>query len=370
MPLFSGTPVQRVNIAAGNAAPLSKDQKAFNKLIKSIELARQKIAQWEAAIPLFRQRYVAELLPLAEKETDLQMSLAEALDRTFEQKALTKTERRKLSHLISDLTEQVLAQREGEAIKALYNKHSHSDFDAEEAAQLDAMKSMLEGVLGMNLGDDVDMRSPEEVMKKLEAEYRTQHEDWQEQQANRKKSARELAKEARLEAEEKQMSQSVREVYRKLASSLHPDRETDPEECRRKTELMQRVNQAYEKGNLLQLLELQLELEHIDQAHLAGLSADRLKRYVKILKGQLAELEDEALRIEDEFAAQFGLPPFQRHKPSGLMPMLHADLAECETSIRQLKLQLEAAGHLPSLKGWLKQVSIRRQGRRDLDFPF
>ena len=90
----------------------------------------------------------------------------------------------------------------------------------------------------------------------------------------------------------------------------------------------------------------------------------------KILKSQLADLDDEALRIEDEFASQFGLPTFEKHKPSGLMPMLHADIAYCESSIRQLKLQLEACGHLPSLKGWLKQVSIRRQGRRDLDFPF
>jgi curved DNA-binding protein CbpA len=42
----------------------------------------------------------------------------------------------------------------------------------------------------------------------------------------------------------------VREVFRKLASELHPDRETDPAEHARKTELMQRVNQAYKAGDL------------------------------------------------------------------------------------------------------------------------
>lgn len=370
MPLFSETRVKHVNIAANTQAPLSRDQKAFNNLIKKIEAQRKKIADWQTAIPLFRQKYTSELLPLAEKETDLEISLAEALDRAHGQKGLTKPERRKLSNFIVELAEQVLAQREHEGTKVLYNKHSHSDFDADEAAERELAKAMLEGVLGVDLGEDVDLSSPEEVMKKLEAQFRAQQEDWQEAQAKRKKSARELAQEARREAEEKQMSQSVREVYRKLASSLHPDRETDPEEQQRKTELMQRANQAYEKGNLLQLLELQLELEHIDQAHLAGLKPERLKRYIKILKGQLADLEDEVLRIEDEFAAQFGLPPFEKQTPSGIMTLLNVDIADCEMGMRQLKSQIEAAGDLRALKAWLKTLSKRSARNEDLDFLF
>jgi len=59
-------------------------------------------------------------------------------------------------------------------------------------------------------------------------------------------------------------TRAVREVFRKLASELHPDRETDPAEHARKTELMQRVNQTYKAGDLLALLELQLSIEQID----------------------------------------------------------------------------------------------------------
>ncbi len=50
--------------------------------------------------------------------------------------------------------------------------------------------------------------------------------------------------EQRREAEAQQATQSVREVYRKLASALHPDRETDERQREAKTALMQRVNQA------------------------------------------------------------------------------------------------------------------------------
>lgn len=79
-------------------------------------------------------------------------------------------------------------------------------------------------------------------MQRLESQFRAQHEAGQGQTAPRKKTAKQLARDAQREAEEKQMSQSIREVYRKLASALHPDREPDPVERQRKTELMQRAN--------------------------------------------------------------------------------------------------------------------------------
>ena len=55
----------------------------------------------------------------------------------------------------------------------------------------------------------------------------------------------------RREAEVQQATPSVREVYRKLASALHPDRETDEQ---------QRVNEA---DDLLALLELQIEFREV-----------------------------------------------------------------------------------------------------------
>ncbi len=370
MPLFSQKPSLSASIVLKTQAPLSKDQKAFNNLIKKIEAKRAALSDWDTAIPLFKQKYVTDLLPLQEQEMDLQYRLAQALDSAHQQKGLTKGERRKLAVMIVDLAEQVLDHREHGELKALYNKHTQSDFDAEDAAHLDGMKSMLEDILGVDLGEDVDMRSAEDVLKRVEDQLSAEQEEWQAKQAKRKKSAREEAQEARLEAEEKQLSQSIREVYRKLASSLHPDREPDPAEKQRKTELMQHANEAYEKGNLLQLLELQLQLEHIDQAHLAAIGPERLKHYLKILKGQLSELDMEIQRVEDEFAAEFGLAPFAKHDPKGLMPMLKADMAACEANIFQLRESLEAAGDLKQLKAWLKTITLQREPAHDFDLPF
>lgn len=83
----------------------------------------------------------------------------------------------------------------------------------------------------------------------------------------------------------------MREVYRKLASALHPGREPDERQREAKTALMQRVNQAYEANDLLVLLELQLQIEQIDASQIANASEQRLKHYNKVLSDQLTELK-------------------------------------------------------------------------------
>ncbi len=370
MPLFSQKTLQPPSLVLTSAAPLNKDQKAFNTLIKKIDARRTELADWGEAISLFKQQYVSELLPLQDRETALHIQLARSLDMAHGQKGVTKGEKRKLSAMIAELAQVVLARKDDDEIKALYNTHSQSDFDAEEAARQDGMKSLLEEMLGMDLGDDIDLSSPEEVMQRVESQFRTQHEAGHTQTAPRKKTAKQRARDAQREVEEKQMSQSIREVYRKLASALHPDREPDPVERQRKTTLMQRANEAYEKGNLLQLLELQLQLEHIDQAHLATLGAERLKHYIKILKGQLGELETEIQHIEHGFAAEFGLSPFERLRPHDLMPILQDDMAHCEINIQRVQADLENVGDPKQLKAWLKTITLRRQRATDFDLPF
>ena len=370
MPLFGHKPVPTAHIVPSGTAPLSKDQKTFNGLIKKIEERRARLGEWEAIQPVFRQTYTSDLLPLQEQCLDLQWQLARALDEAHGTKGVTKAEKRKLAVLIVDLTEAVLAHKDDGEIKELFNKHSQSDYDEDEAARLSGMKAMLENALGMDLGDDVDMSSPEDVLKRVESQFYAQQEAHAENETSRKKSRREEVRAARQEAEEKQLSQSIRDVFRKLASALHPDREPDPAEKTRKTALMQRANEAYEKGNLLQLLELQLELEHIDQAHLATIRPERLKHYIKILKGQMGDLDMEIQRVEEQLMAEFGLPPFEVLHPRDLLPMLRQDMATCRGQIAELHQQVDTAADQKQLKAWLKTVSLRRHTYSDFDLPF
>jgi hypothetical protein len=124
----------------------------------------------------------------------------------------------------------------------------------------------------------------------------------------------------------------------KLASALHPDRESDPQERERKTALMQRVNQAYAKNNLLQLLELQLELEHIDQSTINEIGEDRLKHYNSILKEQLGELDHEIEHVEAGFRQAYGIPPFIEVSPDTVVRNLAGDITKLQHSIAIWKM--------------------------------
>lgn len=351
--------------------------KAFNRLIKQIEQKRGQLASWEAVVPPYQQKYTSELLPLREASSEWQVKMVHCLDRACDQKGLTKTERSMIASLIADLAGNLLARRDDAALKAVYNKYSQTDCDSEEAAALQGMKSMLENALDIELGDDLATGSPEDLLQRARAQMQEkQAQDdayWQAQEENcakRKKSPKQLAKEAQQQAEEQQVSQSIREVYRKLASALHPDRETDAQERERKTALMQRVNQAYAKNNLLQLLELQLELEHIDQSAINNLSEDRLKHYNKILKEQLGELDMEIHHVEGEFRARFSVSPFVAIFPDRLMRSLASEIVGVKHAIRDIEKDLLAFEDVKNIKAWLKEM--KRQSRMDdfYDVPF
>ena len=105
----------------------------------------------------------------------------------------------------------------------------------------------------------------------------------------------------------KQAGQSVREAFRKLASALHPDRETDPAAREHKTRLMQQANQAYVRNDLLTLLSMQLDLEQIDGQHLANLPEARLAHYNQVLREQLAALQQELGECIAHFGVGVGL---------------------------------------------------------------
>lgn len=367
-----------ISITPNQGQPhLTKAQKAFNNLIKQVEKKRARLMAWETAIPAFQQKYTRELAPLLEASADMQVEMVHCLDQVNAQKGLTKTERCMIADLIIELTGTLLAEREDEKLKALYNKYHHVDYDSQEAAELASMKALFEEMTGFDLGDDVDLRSSEDVMRRAQeqmqekqAQEEAARQAREEHKATRKKSAKQIAKEEKRQAEAQQISLSIREVYRKLASALHPDRETDPQERERKTSLMQRVNQAYEKNNLLQLLELQLELEHIDQSHINNLGEERLAHYNKILKEQLYELDDEIIRVEGDFSMRFGIDPFVQLSPATIMRHLARDIVLTQQAIRNMKQELADLQDIKKAKAWLKKM--HRGSRMDYldDMPF
>ncbi|MCA8276283.1 J domain-containing protein [Burkholderia sp. AU30280] len=369
-----------VAIAPGHeSASLSKAQKAFNTLVQQIEKRRERLGAWEAVMPAFQKKFVDELLPLEQTSTALRIRLLNQLDDAYLQKGLSKAEQRTLSAMIADMARDLLDFSDDAQLKAIHDRHSaadHGGYTAAEPRQT-ASEPEPESTPGVTAEDDLDALSPEALMARMQAELDEQfkrdmaaHEAREAQRAKRKKAPRQSAALAKREAEQAESSRSIREVYRKLASALHPDRETDPLEQERKTVLMQRVNHAYANGKLLQLLELQLEIEQIDRHAINGLGEDRLARYNGILEDQLRELDQEIEDVETGFRRTYGIAPSVKVAPDTVVRMLTRDIAGTQRGIHDLNLTLREFDDPANVKEWLKDMRRRPASSRFDDGPF
>ncbi|MCA8066409.1 J domain-containing protein [Burkholderia sp. AU38729] len=356
-----------VAIAPGHeAASLSNAQKAFNTLVQQIEKRRERLGAWEAAMPAFQKKFVDELLPLEQTSTALRIRLLNQLDDAYLQKGLSKAEQHTLSGMIASMARDLLDFSDDAQLKAIHARHDAADHGSNAAAEPEP-EPKSEPTPGVTKEDDLDALSPEALMARMQAELdaqferdMAQHAAREAQRAKRKKAPRQSAALAKREAEQAEASRSIREVYRKLASALHPDRETDPQEQERKTVLMQRVNHAYANGKLLQLLELQLEIEQIDRHAINGLGEDRLARYNGILEDQLRELDQEIQDVETGFRRTYGIAPSVKVAPDTIMRMLARDIAGTQRSIHDLNLTLREFDDPANVKEWLKDMKRQR----------
>ncbi len=367
-----------VAIAPGHeTASLSKAQKTFNTLVEHIEKRRARLGAWEAVMPAFQKKFVDGLLPLEQEATALRIRLIHLLDDAFLRKGLSKAEQRTLSDLIADMARDLLNVSDDAVLMIIYNRHRASGSVGSAAADPEPAKPESKPTPGMEPADDLDALSPDELAARMQAELDAQferdmaaHAAREAQRAKRKKAPKQSAAQARREAEQAESSRSIREIYRKLASALHPDRETDPREQERKTVLMQRVNHAYAKGNLLQLLELQLEIEQIDRRAIDGLGEARLARYNGILEEQLRELDQEIQHVENDFRRTYGIASSVKVAPDTVIRMLTRDIAGMQRSNQDLGVALREFEDPDKVRDWLKDMKRRPASSRFDDESF
>ena len=333
---------------------LSAGQKKFNGLIRKIESQRQLLADWQQAVPLVQQRYASEFEPLLESCQTLHRELVQFLDAAHDRKGLSKAERQTLRELICEMAASLMGSADHEVMKAIYNRHSTIDFDTEQAQATQALRSMMEESLGLDPNDAAELESPDDLLQRLQEQVQAEQARRAEQREQRRAKRKLSAKQLQQQQEQQQAGQSTREIYRKLVSALHPDRESDPQERERKTALMQRVNQAYAGNKLLDMLQLQLEIEQIDAQHIQTLSEARLKHYNQVLAEQLAELQTETQGYEQGFRQQFGLRPDDPVTPAKLMGTLRNQMQRLQYDIHHLRLERQTLDDMQNLRRWLK----------------
>lgn len=358
-----------------DGTPLGAQQQQFNTLIQQIAAQRELLAQWQQAQQDYRRRYAQELLPALRAFQALLTEHLHWLDAAYARPDLSKADRTTLAdalaRMAADLAQAAQDPAIAAAMTALHQRYAPADAPIPQGrgrgTHLATPSQEVAQGVDMESDPDPDLNDPEALQRYAEQ----QEAQWQAQQAraeaaraahHRTRQRKPSAQERQAQAAAQQASQSVRAVYRKLASALHPDREPDPAERARKTALMQRANQAYADQQLLELLQLQLEIEHIDAAHLARASEERLQHYRHILSAQLQELQAEVQSLRAQLLPWLPGPS----KPSALRKLLRAHLQQLRQDSLHLQDTMRALQTDPqALKAWIK---AQRHGQKAQDF--
>ncbi|MDI3382437.1 hypothetical protein ACFPPF_17005 [Xenophilus aerolatus] len=345
---------RRLLPVAADAPPAHPEQQAFDTFHRRIDAQRALLAEWQAAIDAYEQRYAHDVLPLLTQYRGMHIALLDRLDHAASGGLrLGRTDAKALHELIVDIADSLLLGEDDAtrraALESLRARYAHEpEVPASGAAPAHP--------------DD-----PEALLRRIEAEQAAAEADRAAQRAAHRREA--AARKKQREPAALEAAQSLRAVYRQLVSALHPDREPDPEERQRKTVLMQHVNEAYAAQRLTDLLQLQQSIAEADTrraAQAGSLPADRLAAYNRLLADQLAALQREVRELEADFKARHHLNPHGRLKPGTLGEHLRIEQAKLSNGIREMQREARLLDDADYLKQWVKaQRRMARQAHED-----
>jgi hypothetical protein len=314
----------------------------FAKLLAQIGERRASIALWRDYHEVHQRRLAGELAPAELRWRKAQVSLARLLDRALGDDLLRRADARHAEAVLVDLLEHLLADAPDPALQQIHERYGgarrrgfeHSARttrplqDAEEAPQPEPPGT-------------ADSEQPRSGARN----------------GSTKRGAR--AAQAAADA-----ASAMRQLYRRLVSALHPDREAEETARLRKTELMQRVNRAYESQDLLSLLEISRQ-QGVDAAREPS-ESPHLAHYNVALQQQLQELDAELERLTAPLAATLGRRS-RALTPEHVERALNTDLRVLQKAARELEQDVRLLRDPDILSAWLREQ--RRGARLDDDEP-
>ena len=200
----------------------------------------------------------------------------------------------------------------------------------------------------------------------------TEHQEAFEQTTLDTRVAREAAKQAH-HAKRQQAKQAVignsssgseaqnthnllRNMYRKLASALHPDRARDEAERAHKTALMGQVNAAHDAKDLLTLMRLQLltqtPVAPTQSAYTTSIPKDKLKQAIQQLQAQLQALRDARQLLQTSMQEEWDLP-YGNISAKSLQMALRKEAQDLTNHIAHLQSDVLWLADDAFLKNWL-----------------
>ena len=334
--------------------PVSPEYLAFFALVDDAKALSDKTTALRALVDQYRVTYWGVIRPLQQRQAGLKRAIVVMLDEKLTEAGLSAKQQRLLKRIICR-TAKDFAMQGDDAMRILHDKHSEETLTELEKAQAEEAKAYFEQMMGESLDgeeafdniDDVLHASIERMRKQAQAREKTKE--------KRRKRSGKSASDSGLDALASGTKESLRAIYRQLASALHPDRETDPSKRSQKTKLMSAANTAYSSGDLLALLQLQMKA-NLNEAQIAdSLAADRISALSILLQQKLQHLQRALRDLEIETVAEFVLPSAVSITAPLLKSHLTKTQRDLQSNINDLKADMVSMATSAGLKRWLKE---------------
>ena len=270
---------------ASTALNLAPQHQKLNRLIDEIEQQKQLLATWQQAQHDIRTYTQKALMPAYRELYTTLYAQMQMLWQSLTMYRLSKTDTLIIEDKIQNLAcllhgSHLLSQTELDEVTKMHIYYAQaSEYSKQKKTKKQAKPSM-HALENQEIQDDL--------------------EDWNSDRFQQAKAQAKLKRQQDKHAQAaKLVNQSLKSVYLKIASMIHPDREPDEAKKAKKTELLQRANEAYEQEDLFFLLKLQLEIEQSKTGANKGLSSEQVKFYEQALQAQVQALKQQIQQLID-----------------------------------------------------------------------
>ena len=315
----------------------SPQQKKLNRLIERIEQQKQELAAWQNAQADIQNYTRSKLLPVySELHTVLFVQL-DTLWSHLASDAFSKADLVQIDTKIAALAKmlkksQMLTSAQKEQVEKV------DTFYMQHAEHVRAKKTKVNSIQSQDLAETVEQN--------VDVDWENYEYDSAQYEAERER-VKQLKQQEKREQAAKMAEQSLKTVYLKIAAMIHPDREPDEAKKLDKTELLQKVNDAYAAQDLFYLLKLQLQLETNKGLSTKALSSEQVKFYQLSLEAQSQNLQSQLEGIFASFHLS-GHINTKKLKMSDVYKVIDKNAAELK---QQLKWEKERLKHMKKVSG-------------------
>lgn len=318
-------------------------QKKLYRLIEKIEQQKLELAKWQQAKDEVLQYTRKHLIPVYQELHHILFSQLQQLWEHISHGDFSKADVLLLDNKIQSLAQylkssQSLSSEQLDKVNGLYQYYQQS-FEYEKSKKKKASADQTKAV-------DLNIQNDPEAFVETE--------NWdQEQYQQLREQARLQRQQDKKQQAEKMAEQSLKTVYLKLASTIHPDREPDEVKKLEKTEIFQHINAAYEQQDLFSLLKLQIQIEQDNGSNKKGLGEEQLKFYKMALESQSQKLADQLAELIDDLVwSEKAKIKVQKAQGKLQISDLYGQIDEDASVLKQqLKWEKERLKYMGKVKG-------------------